>query len=198
MFDKDYSYHLPACYKKSTFSDNGQNCSYLYKVKTTKRTPYFIKVDEFEHDLYFLKFYPKRMDGSKEKYKKRLGKINELTRLVSTCVKLAYKLSNDNPDASFGFYGQWDKKDVVNESEISQRYRIYKRAIMSKINKDNYHFIYEDSVNTMIAIPNHLYSDRYKNKIKSLLLSIYSKDLNELRVPTIEEYESYKLKKDLN
>ena len=193
MFDLSSSYQLSPPNRKSTISQYGEKNSIYYKVKTLKKKPYFIRVDEFDSDLFFIKFYPKKMQNDKDKYKKRVGKVNELNRLVATCINLCYQILKKNPDASFGFHGQWDKIDVFSKKEdFSQRYRIYKRAMIYKISSDNFKFIDYSNINSMIIIPNHLYNQQYVGKLKSVLsVNLSEYDLNKLRTPTPKEYKTY-------
>lgn len=111
-----------------------------------------IRVEEYPNDLYFIKFYPKNYQDSENKYKIRTGDVHELNRIISTCIKHAKSILDNIPEASFGFYGQWDEKDIISDTDTfddvvnvtSQRYKIYKEAIFRKIDSNKFKFYYEE------------------------------------------------------
>ncbi|CAG5083266.1 hypothetical protein [Parvicella tangerina] len=189
MFEERYSYHLNNPVKVSEISINGELKSEIYRVRTIKgKKVYFIKLDIFHHDVFFIKFYLKKDQNNKNKFKIRYGNVKELTRLVSTCLVLANRKLKQNPDSIFAFHGQWDEKDVQEENVISQRYRIYKRVIASKVDENKYKFYLIDRLNSMAVIPVHLYNEKNLAKINKYFNDLYGETLEELIVPTIEEY----------
>lgn len=200
MFDLKFSYHVNSPYKKSETGEYGEIGHRLYKVKTTKKIPYIIRVDEFFGGLFFIKFYPSRYVDTKNKYQLRLGRVREFNRLISTCIKIAHNILKQNPDASFGFYGQWDKSDIIqNEDNIkiedlfSQRFRIYQRVIFSKIDKEKFKFITESMINVMVVVPIHLYENKnHVAKMKSSMDKIFGSSLDKFRVPTQREFDTCK------
>jgi len=158
MYLKKFSY-TPSSPRNSKASIYGELKSSSYKVKTSKNKPYFIEVNEFEHNVFMIKFHPKNLTHSKDRYKMRNQKTFELTRLISTCIKLAFEILSDNPDATFGFIGQWDDVDVERKSKVSQRFRIYKKAILSIIPKaNNYAFKFYEVIelNAFFVVPSHI------------------------------------------
>lgn len=188
MYDPKFAYYLGSPIIHSKTSKDGENESYTYKFRTTKKKPYFILVNVYDNNVHFIKFYPKRLQQSPNKYKKRVGNVDELTRIVSTCVKLALNIYSKNNDAIFGFHGQWDEKDVDRNDRNSQRYRIYKRAVISiieVIKKEGYKFQYfdADTINTFFVIPNNFEEIQTKEKLKTQFLKLYGDDISKLEVP---------------
>ncbi len=199
MFDSPLVINNPI--KNTTTSEFGGDGYLLYKVKLKNKKPYIIRVEKYPNDLFFLKFYPKNHESNPNKFKIRLNQKSEFSRLIATCIELAKKMLNKNPDCCFGFFGQWDNKDVVSENELknkpytlSQRYRIYKSVIFSKINSKNFEFYFNDEINTMIVFPKHVFNDKkLYNKIISRMRQIYSNDLINLRVPLENELSIYNI-----
>jgi hypothetical protein len=187
MFDSKFTYPINQPLKKSGPSNDGDLRSWEYKVKTTKKKTYVIKVCEYKHDVHFIKFYPTKLSGAKDKYKKRLGNTKEFSRLIGTCFALAFKIMKKNEDAIFGFYGQWDKVDVEREDEISQRYRIYKRAvisILSKSEKYKFNFTAIDQINTFFIFPAHLPLEVKIDQLRLHFSTIFTNEnINDLIIP---------------
>lgn len=190
MFDIDSAYHVNNPYKVSKSSSYGENGHSLYKVKTTKKKPYLIKVDCYDNDLHFIKFYPKNLHLSKDKYRQRIKGVNELSRIVATCIKIAQSILKKNPDACFGFYGQWDEKDVINtrqgKTSTSQRYRIYLHAVINKVSANNFMISNNETFNLTIIIPKHKYSEELLSEISIGLLNKYLNNFDDFIIPQEE------------
>jgi hypothetical protein len=197
MFDSSLPINNPI--KNSSTSEYGGEGYLLYKIRLKNKKPYIIRLEKYPNNLYFIKFYPKNHESNPNKFKLRLNQKIELTRLIATCITLAKNMLSNNPDCCFGFFGQWDKNDIVSENElinseyvVSQRYRIYKTVIFSKLNKDNFEFYFNDEINTMIIFPKHIYENKKSfHKIINRMSQIYSKDLTNLRVPLQGELKTY-------
>ena len=124
MFDPKSAYSFGNSLNSFTVSEYGEKSHVLYKVKTLTGKPYFIRVDEFENDLFFIKFYPTNYEYSSLKYKVRLGDVREFSRLIGTCINVAKSIQEKNPEAAFGFHGQWDNAFLpfVYSDSIVQQY----------------------------------------------------------------------------
>lgn len=199
MFDAPLIINNPI--KNTATSDFGGEGYFLYKVKLKNKKPYIIRVEKYPNDLYFLKFYPKNHESNPNKFKIRLNQKSEFSRLIATCIDLAKKMLKKNPDCCFGFFGQWDEKDVVSENDLkeisyvlSQRYRIYKSVIFSRLNNENFSFYFNDEINTMIIFPMHIFNNKkLYYKIINMMKQIYSNDLIYLRVPLKSELSIYNM-----
>ena len=187
MFDPKFAYHISSPIEKKGPSSDGELNSYKYKFKTLSKKTYFIKVCEYEHNVHFIKFYPSRMELSPNKYKKRIGNVREFTRIISTCLKLAVQIFDKKPDAIFGFFGQWDDKDIASEAKVSQRYRIYTRAIISNLenvqrHKFNYYKL--PLINTFFFIPEHIDFKAKEGTLTAYFANILGEEgLKELFIP---------------
>src|SRR5690554_5575571 len=159
MFDPKFAYNISSPIEKKGPSSDGELHSYKYKFRTSSKKTYHIVVSEYEYNIHFIKFYPSRLEQSPDKYKKRIGNVNEFSRIISTCLKLAVQIFDKKPDAIFGFFGQWDDKDVEEEAEVSQRYRIYKTAIISNlenISRHQFEYYQLPEINTFFFVPEHV------------------------------------------
>lgn len=192
MFESKFAYDINSPIKVSKASTEGENKSELYKVRTTDRRPYFIKMNYYDNGVHFVKFYPAKLNLSPNKYKIRVGNIKEFTRLISTCIKLSVRLLEENKDAIIGFVGDWDGKDVERESEVSQRYRIYEKAVLSvvsKTDKFNVDFIVIKKINAFIVYPNKLNSDFVTNMMMEQFSKILGDNILNLFIPKRAEEE---------
>lgn len=187
MFESKFAYPIKSPIRKSRNAEDGEELSYLYKVRTNSKKSYFIKVSIYENNVHFIKFFPSKLEQANDKYKRRLGNVNEFSRLISTCLKLAIKLFDNNPDSIFGFHGQWDRVDVKKNSEVSQRYKIYKKAVVSVLSKSDRHqfnFYPIDQLNSFFVVPQHLNFEAMENKLKKQFSKILGDEgLNELQLP---------------
>ena len=189
MFSEKFAYHLNNPNQKTSISRYGEEYSEIYKVRTIhQKKVYFIQVDVFKNDVYFIKFYQKKDAHHPDKYKKRYGNVKEFTRIVATCLKLSKAIAKKNPDAIFSFHGQWDKNDVENERTTSQRFSMYVRVLASKIDPTNYKFYIIHDLNILAIIPIHRYNSKTITKILSHFNTLYEDKLNELVIPSKEEY----------
>jgi hypothetical protein len=191
MFDPKFAYHISTPIQKTGPSSDGELRSYKYKFRTLSKKTYFIKVSEYEHDIFFIKFYPSKLEQSPFKYKRRLGNVKEFSRIVASCLKLAVQLFDKNPDAIFGFFGQWDNTDVEDEAKVSQRYRIYVKAAVSNLeNVSRHQFNYFElpKINTFFVVPKHI---DFKSKVAELtayFANILGEEgLRELFIPEKEK-----------
>lgn len=185
MFDDHSAYQLHNPIKKSTAGINGEKRSYFYKVRANTKKAYIIRVDEYEHKVFFIKFYPKQLEQSPNKYKHRFPNTSEsLPRLVITCIHLAWEIKKKNPKAVFGFHGQWDEVDNSRKRKTSQRFDIYLKVVLSKITRETFKHVTFEGLNVHFMIPTELYSDEFMMRITKYFEGLYGKRLTELVIPS--------------
>lgn len=187
MFDPKFAYKISNPIEKKRPSSDGELHSHKYKFKTLYKKTYFIKICEYEHNIHFIKFYPSRLESSPNKYKKRIGNVNEFSRIISTCLKLAIQIFYKNSNAIFGFFGQWDEKDVECESKVSQRYRIYTTAIISNlddVSRHKFHYYKLPIINTFFFVPQHINFKAKEGELTAYVATILGAEgLKELFIP---------------
>ena len=160
-----------------------------YKFKTHSNLWYIIRVEVYEDDLYTIKFYPKSLASSRNKYKTRIGKKDDwkkFSRIVATCFQVIMELREENPRAIFGFNGQWDKVDKDRGSQTSQRFRIYRMAIVSKFPEPYYHHISNEPINCHFMIPRERYSLAAENDLYEQIDKLFGDCFEGLRVPVMQ------------
>jgi len=125
MIDSGYSYYKIGVKK---INRDGHLNEHKYKFKNRKGHVYIIQVDEYLHDIFFVKFYLGIHKTHPNKYK-YLTKTNDAFRVIRTSINTLLELKDKNSNASFGFMGSPSvnkKGDGKEESLINtQRFRIY-------------------------------------------------------------------------
>ncbi|RQE06516.1 hypothetical protein D2S45_03220 [Prevotella intermedia] len=129
-------YHI----KNENIKENGHIRNRLYRFKSKKSNLwYIVLVEEYEHNVFAVKFYPKMWRLSKYKYQMLTG-TNEPRRIINTCINIMISIYNENPKASFGFIGVNRKNEKPNETK---RYKVYSTIIATYFN-DKY-FLHKEN-----------------------------------------------------
>lgn len=98
----------------------------LYRFKSEKsHLTYIVRVEEYEYDIYAVKFYQKNHSLSKNKYR-IMTNTYEPRRIINTCINIMLSIYKDNSKASFGFIGANGVNEDIN---CTKRYRVYSRII---------------------------------------------------------------------
>ncbi len=192
MFNDKYNYTNLKC--KDFVGDPDKTLpdhQYIIKTKTIDSKPYLIHLDEFNDTYFFIKFHPSKYSGSPDKYKIRIGHEYLPVRIMTTCVNVIQEKIEKNPDACFGLFGQWDEIDVNNQSEISQRFRIWKRIAVSKFDDKKYKFLTIEPLNVLLMIPTHIYSDEFLRDTQDYFYQRFENKIQELRIPRKKDYYAY-------
>lgn len=113
--------------KNKHINENGHIRNILYTFKSTKSNLwYIVLVEQYEHDVFAVKFYPKKWRNSKLKYQLLTG-TNEPRKIINTCINVMLSVYEKNPNASFGFVGA----NRINESSSNEtkRYKVYSTIV---------------------------------------------------------------------
>ena len=168
MFDSSYNFR----YCNSSKIKKGQ-----YDVREHVLTfncnlglRYIVKVEEYYHSLYAIKFYLKIHANSKRKFNLITGNQTPLP-VIGTCIEIMKYFIAKNPFASFAFIGS----NSVNENrENTKRFRIYKQLmenIFSPLNFKHLSFLRESAyilINKDNSEPNLL--PLYENMFREIYL----------------------------
>ena len=87
---------------------------------------YIVNVEQYNFDLFAIKFYLKSHRFSENKYKLLTGHKNP-TRVIRTCVEIIRYFLRENPFASFGFIGE--NSIAENTQSNTKRFRVYRRVM---------------------------------------------------------------------
>lgn len=112
---------------------NGHIRNILYTFKSTKSNLwYIVLVEQYEHDVFAVKFYPKKWSNSEHKYQMLTG-TNEPRRIINTCINVMLNIYEKNPNASFGFIGANRINESTNETK---RYKVYSTIVATYFSND--------------------------------------------------------------
>lgn len=193
MFNKPLHYTQLKKEDFTTFSDKSYpDFRTIYKIKTPEKKPYLIYLEEYGEVYFFIKFFPSKHISNPNKFKLRTGENAKIlpSRILATCLAIMVENIKRNPNVCFGVYGQWDEKDVVNQSKESQRYRIWLRIATSKIDGGKFKFLYDSNFNSFLIVPKHIYSIDFKKQTQNYFRERFKSTLNELPIPSIEDYKT--------
>ena len=106
----------------------------LYTFTSTKsHLCYWVWVEQYEHDIYAVKFHLKNHRLSKNKYSFQTNTFEPRT-IVQTCINIMLDIYHENDCASFGFIGSNSEGEDVS---MTKRFRFY-RTVMATSFSDKY------------------------------------------------------------
>lgn len=113
----------------------------LYRFKSTKsKLVYIVRVEEYEHNIYAVKFYQKSHSLSPNKYR-IMTNTYEPRRIINTCINIMLTIYQNNEKASFGFIGANGLKEDIN---CTKRYRVYSKIIATYFSDK--HFYHKENI----------------------------------------------------
>lgn len=167
MFDKSFDYRL-ATVKKSSKEDLIK--IYVYSFKSTNRR-YIVEVEEYAHNIYVVKFYPKEYRLSEHKFNFLVNDF-EASKVIRTCANIMIDMLRQNPTASFGFIGaNTITKDYTEQKYYTKRFSIYKTLMSSWFPEDKFlHSMNEaNSAYLLINKDNDSYEELMKEAVKMFI-----------------------------
>lgn len=110
----------------------------LYHFKSPfSHQRYIVRVEQYPHDFYGVKFYLKADTQNPHKYNRLTG-LNEPRPVINTCIDILLKISDENPRASFGFIGSNLLEEGMAETK---RFRVYRRILTTYFSeREFYHY----------------------------------------------------------
>jgi len=127
MFDTSFTYH-PSGVNQPTPDDLFQK-DHLYSFNCPHNHQYIVHIEEYEHQLFMLKFHLKSHSNSKYKYQlaTNIDDLSRVTGIIRTCLNIIqHEFLGQDENASFGFIGA-SSRNKLNDNKRSntQRFRIY-------------------------------------------------------------------------
>ncbi len=145
MIIKSLPYPIKFIQRKQKWFKSPHISRYIFTfISSTKKLQFVIEIDEFEHNFYALKFYPKHLKKSADRYN-LITNNGDVIRILLSCASSIPIILEKNKLASFGFVGsrtRSKKNRSFSESFYqNKRYRIYSTLIQEVIgNKFFDHF----------------------------------------------------------
>ena len=113
----------------------------LYRFKSTKsHLTYIVRVEEYEFNIYAVKFYQKNHSLSKNKYR-IMANTYEPRRIINTCINIMLTIYQNDQKASFGFIGANGFDEDVS---CTKRYKVYARIVATYFS--DVHFYHKENI----------------------------------------------------
>lgn len=100
---------------------------HIYRFTGKENGKYIVHVEEYEDEVFVVKFYMKRHKRSPDKYR-LLSHMRDMQGIVRTCIEIMLEVYRKRPFASFGFLGMPNSDEARGNT---QRYRIYKYVMQN-------------------------------------------------------------------
>jgi hypothetical protein len=136
--------------KANSITQNEKSIKYIhiYTFKNRKNTQYIVNVEEYDFDVFVIKFHTKSNRQSKNRYC-LLTHEKDARRIIFTCIKIGQDIYSKNKNASFGFIGaplikeikEREKDAVLNNTK---RFKVYRKFATFFFSPDN--FIHSENV----------------------------------------------------
>lgn len=140
MFDRPYSFEF-SCNKYPN-ENKFQKRIHTFKFTTDKNIRYLVHVEEFDYNIFIIKFHRKH-DHGESKYHLLTNEFR-CSRIISTCIQIILTIYSNNNMASFGFVGSNTMTAKVSEIKIeTKRFRFYRAVMTSFVGEDRF-VHYED------------------------------------------------------
>ncbi len=150
MFDSSYKFNYIG--SESTPSEPF-NKKHRLSFRSHTRDRYIVEVEEYDHDLYAIKYYLKAHELSPNKFKLLTG-LNQPAPVIRTCINIMlYFIERRNPWASFIFIGAQLK--VEDSQKNTKRFRVYKSVMENFFKPIDFDHYYKEE-NSIYIILNKL------------------------------------------
>jgi hypothetical protein len=167
---------------------------YAFKSARNNRR-YLVQVDYYQGDVCAIKFYPKCIQDSKDKYR-IITNYGDFRALIFTIISIAKSILDKNKTMSFAFYGERtierdkDNKIEIEPLENTQRFKAYSRLVGSYVGDITFIHKRYPSVSCYLLI-NTMNDDCLSKELeyKKLFGSLYN-DLVNFDVVEDENYYS--------
>lgn len=128
----NFSYYPFTFLMRST--DGAVPCR-LYHFRSTRTNQwYIVRVEEYPHHFYGIKFYLKADALNPHKYS-RMTHLNEARPVIRTCIAILLEIAENDLSASFGFIGA----NMEGEgSAETKRFRVYRRILTSYFSQEKF------------------------------------------------------------
>ncbi len=124
MFDKYYSYR--SCGNRQANPDDLFLKDHLFSFNCRHNHQYIVHVEEYDFQLFILKFHLKNHSDSPKKYQIE-SKLFDMPRVLKTCLNITIdEFYKKNQKASFGFVGAYSDGE---SPENTKRFRVYQKIM---------------------------------------------------------------------
>ena len=167
MFDQSYQIHF--LMSNDSYREPFHRV-HLYKFRAKSKLIYIVRLEEFDHSFFSVKYYLKKLSHSTKKYE-MLTSCYEASRIINTCLKVMEDVLDKYPTASFGFTGAPIEREDTTDKP-TKRYRIYQQIMQNFFPPDSFHHY-------PLAAKNAYFLINAKNQSPKLVLDYITQLLRE-------------------
>ncbi|WP_338812768.1 hypothetical protein V9L05_15545 [Bernardetia sp. Wsw4-3y2] len=168
MFDNAYKFNYQG-HTKTPTEPYLKLHKFSFKCRFNHR--YIIRVEEYEHKVFVIKFYLKNHEQSEKKYQLLSG-LNDATRVIATSVEAMIWLYKKDNLSSFGFIGANSEGEEIGNTK---RFKLYVKIMLNLFSPKLFeHKEYEK--NSAYLLLNKQNSEEYENLqevIEELFIKYY-------------------------
>lgn len=132
---------------KANNPDHYFKAIHIYKFNVDKENRYLVTVEEYQHNVYVLKYCLERHQDNNDKFNilTNIG-YTKAKKVILTCFQIGFSIYDRNPLASFGFIASPTIKELGKTGfNTTKRLLIYKYFIPCLPLKENFtHLCYEE------------------------------------------------------
>jgi hypothetical protein len=160
---------------------DGHLKEHLYKFTSNKTgIVYHIQLDEYNHKIYFVKFYKGQHKTHPNKFRYILN-THDAYKIIRTSINVLLEILEKSPDSSFGFMGAASVNKVkkggnkIEETLFNtQRFRIYEYITKNYFGHLSFTHSFEKNYSCYILINNtNNNKEEYINSVGIMLNELY-------------------------
>lgn len=174
MIIKSLPYQIKFIQRKQKWFKSPHISRYIFTfVSIGKRLRFVIEIDEFEHNFYAIKFYPKQLKKSRDKYN-LITNNGDIIRILLSCASTIPIILAKNKLASFGFIGSRSKsrkaRKYLESFHQNKRYRVYSALIQEVIGDKIFdHFEFKNLSGYLLLNKANFNPKRLKKDIQTMI-----------------------------
>lgn len=110
----------------------------FYAGSKSKTDQYIVTVEEYEYDMYVIKFH-KKLDSNRKFRYNLLTNEFRARKILNTCINIGIAFYQRNPLASFGFIGAPTIDEIEsNKFDHTKRFNLYDKFARLHFNPDHF------------------------------------------------------------
>lgn len=171
MFDSSYKFRY--CNHIKIQKGQYHVVEHILTFSSKSKHRYIVRVEEYPHIVYAVKFHLKRHSLSDKKYNIETN-LNDPLKVIGTCVEIMLYFYRKNPFATFAFIGANSIFELNRKN--TRRFKIYKQIMENSFSVITFnHLVYEDESAYILLNKDNL-EDNLFEKIEQMFMSFYTKE----------------------
>ncbi len=179
MFDSSFPFSL---IQKTPKKSDYQIAEYIFQFRTSKRR-YVVIVEEYELDVFAIKFFPAHKKNQPNRYSLILNDF-DFPPIIRTCINIMQSFLVENLLASFAYVGANSITNSFTESKANtKRYRIYEYVMDAFLNPEIFKRFFSTKNSAVLLVNNkNTDYDSHADKIIVMFTDLYNEldDIDEI------------------